>query len=154
MSMVLRILTARTWINEPCAICLIRSSHDPAPRNRSRDSCDPIGVVPTDIWAAVFRTLPVHCGDDWLILYRWIILNIMSADGPPRGSLLLLGRPESMFFHYFFTWALFILFPTRETSSIKVHVLCKDSSIYMKNTWHWNYEMDMYLGVDVRTWVM
>ena len=44
----------------------------------------------------MFRTLPVHCGDDWLILYRWIILNIMSADAPPRGSLLLLGRQESM----------------------------------------------------------
>lgn len=50
----------------------------------------------------MFRTLPVHCGDDWFILYRWIILNIMSADAPPWGSLLLLGRPESMFFHSIF----------------------------------------------------
>ena len=76
----------------------------------------------------------------------------MSADAPPRGSLLRLGRRESMFFHsIFFTRALFILLPTRETSSIKVHVLCKDRSIYMKNTWDWNYETDMYPGVDVRT---
>ena len=45
---------------------------------------------------------------------------------------------------------MFILFPTRETSSIKVHVSCKDRSIYMKNTWDWNYETDMYAGVDVR----
>ena len=40
---------------------------------------------------------------------------------------------------------------TRGTSSIKVHVLCKDRSIYMKNMWDWNYEMNMYSGVDVRT---
>ena len=26
----------------------------------------------------------------------------MSADTPPRGSLLLLGRRESMFFHFFY----------------------------------------------------
>ena len=26
----------------------------------------------------------------------------MSADAPPQGSLLLLGRPESMFFHSIF----------------------------------------------------
>ena len=26
----------------------------------------------------------------------------MSVDAPPRGSLLLLGHRESMFFHYFF----------------------------------------------------
>ena len=41
----------------------------------------------------------------------------------------------------------------KDTSSIKVHVSCKDRSIYMKNTWDWNYETNMHPGVDVRTCV-
>ena len=49
----------------------------------------------------------------------------------------------------FFYVSFFILLPTRNTSSIKVHVSCKDHSIYMKNTWDWNYETDMYPGVDI-----
>ena len=75
----------------------------------------------------------------------------MSADAPPRGSLLLLGRPESMFFHSIFYVSFVHHLPTRETSNIKVHMLCNDRSIFMKNTWDWNYKTDMYPGVDVRT---
>ena len=77
------------------------------------------------------------------------------ADAPPLGSFLLLGRRESMFFHSIFLRELCSSFlPTREASSIKVHVSCKDRSIYMNNTWDWNYETDMYPLVDVRTCVM
>ena len=76
----------------------------------------------------------------------------MSADAPPRGSLLLLGRPESMFLHSIFLRELCSSFSQHPRHlSIKVHVLCKDRSIYMKNTWDWNYETNMYPGVDVRT---
>ena len=58
---VLRILAARTWVNDPCA-CVdgrSRSSRDPAPRNRSRDSRDPIRVVPTDIFGTPGRGVEV-----------------------------------------------------------------------------------------------
>ena len=75
----------------------------------------------------------------------------MSADAPPRGSLLLLDRPESMFFHSIFYVSFVHPFANTRDIYIKVHVLCKDRSIYMKNTWDWNYETNMYPGVDVRT---
>ena len=52
---VLRIFTARTWVNDPCADYQTRSLHNPAPVNRRRDTSDPIGVVPTDIFGAPGR---------------------------------------------------------------------------------------------------
>ena len=41
---VLRILAARTWVNDPCADRQTRSLHNPAPANRRRDPSDSIGV--------------------------------------------------------------------------------------------------------------
>ena len=52
---VLRILAARTWVNDPCADYQTRSLHNPAPANHRRDPSDSIGVVSTDIFGAPGR---------------------------------------------------------------------------------------------------
>ena len=52
---VLRILAARTWVNDICADYQTRSLHNPAPANHRRDPSDSIGVVSIDIFGAPGR---------------------------------------------------------------------------------------------------
>ena len=52
---VLRILAARTWVNDPCASSWTCSPQNPTPADRRRDSSNPIGVVPTNIFGAPGR---------------------------------------------------------------------------------------------------